>query len=53
MSTWDVVLEMPAVAGARQKVNNVPFPLEGEYEGMRCVSKLNLAMVAESRGLLK
>ena len=54
MPTWDVVvLEMPAGTGACQKVNNIPLPLEGEYRGMHCISKLNTAMVAESRGLLK
>ena len=39
--------------GSRQKVNNIPLPLEGEYGGMHCISKLNTAMIAESHGLLK
>ena len=53
MSTWDVVLEMPASTGAFQEVNSIPLPLEGEYRGVHCMSKLDTAMVAESHGVLK
>lgn len=46
-------MDLPAVIGARQKVNNVPLPLEGEYRSVSCISKSNAAIVAESHGCPK